>query len=325
MRLYAPLVVAAALATSLQAHAATTWTAYIYNSAITTTAAQGFKRICESIEKETDGELKIQMHLGGSLPIKTTDITQAVGERIVDFGADGFFLGAVTIGGVLRLPMLIDTIEQMQTAEEIMQPYLERGFKQKGAIVLGHYTYPAQVLWANQPLTSLADISGKKIRVTSPEQSEFIKRMGGIGVTIGAPEVPSSLERGVVDGVITASAGGGRIWSDLLTHNYRLGLNFFNSMILVNDEAWSELDPAVQEKVREIVQREMPKITAQMFAEEEEITEQLAAKGMVVTRPTAEEIAAAREKVASFWDEWASSHGSEHQEALAKVRAAIGR
>lgn len=325
MRLRALAAVAALIALPGPAAAATSWKAYTYNAAITTTAAQGFKRICDSIEKETNGELKIQMHLGGSLPIKTTDITQAVGDRVVDFGADGFFLGAVTIGGVLRLPMLIDTIEEMQKAEAIMQPYLERAFKKKGAVVLGQYTYPAQVLWGNKPLTSLADIAGKKIRVTSPEQSEFIKRMGGVGVTIGAPEVPSSLERGVVDGVITASAGGGRIWSDLLTHNYRLGLNFFNSLIIVNEDAWSELKPAVREKVQEIVRRETPAITRQMFAEEDEITAQLRAKGLVITMAKPEDVALAKQQVASFWDEWAKAHGPEHVEALGKVRAAIGR
>ena len=324
MRRLARLAAAMLLLLPVQVTAATTWKAYIYNSAITTTAAQGFQRICDAIAQETNGELKIQMHLGGSLPIKVTDITQAVGDRVVEMGADGFFLGAVTIGGVLRLPMLIKTPEELDKAEAVMQPYLDRAFKKKGAVILGQYNYPPQVIWANKPVTRLTDLAGKKIRVTSPEQSEFMKRMDAIGVTIGSPEVPSALERGVVDGAVTASAGGGRIWADLLTHNYRLGINFFNSLIIVNDEAFAELKPALRDKVQEIVRREAPAITRQMFGEEEEITEMLRGKGMVVTRPTPEEVAAATDRMKPFWDEWAKANGPEHVEALAKVRAAIG-
>ena len=307
------------------AWAATTWKAYTYNPVSTTSGAQGFKRIIDAIEKETNGELKIQMHLGGSLPIKVTDITQAVGDRVVEFADDGFFVGSVTIGGVIRLPMMIDTLDEALKAEAAVRPYVDRTYKKRGVVVLGEYNYPPQVLWSAKPMTSLADLAGRKIRVTSPEQSEFIKRMGGIGVTIGAPEVPSALERGVVDGVITASAGGGRIWNDLLTHNYRLGLNFFQSYVVVNEEAWSELKPEIRAKVQQIVLREAPVTTKNMFGEEDEITEMLRTKGMVVTPAKPEDIAAGKQKITPYWDEWAKNHGPEHIEALAKVRAAIGR
>ena len=122
-----------------------------------------------------------------------------------------------------------------------MAPYLEKAFEKKGVIVLGQYLYPFQVGFSSKKLTSLADIKGQKIRVTSPEQGEFIKRLGGVPVTLGAPEVPSALDRGVVDGVLTASTGGGNVWKDLLKFNYRLGINYFNSVFIVNKERFGKL------------------------------------------------------------------------------------
>ena len=119
--------------------------------------------------------------------------------------------------------------------------------------------------------------------MTSPEQGEFIKRLGGVPVTLGAPEVPSALDRGVVDGVLTASSGGGNIWKDLLKFNYRLGINYFNSVVIVNKERFGKLQPEVQAKVRKIVEANMPLITKAMEDEEESLTKKFAEGGMTVT------------------------------------------
>ena len=158
------------------------WDFYVYNAVSTVAAVKGLNTVIEQIDKETAGELTIRLHLGGSLPINTTTITQAVSDDVVQMGYDGYFLGNVPIGGVLRLPMLIRTLEEYRKAAAIMAPYLEKAFEKKGIIVLGQYLYPFQVGFSSKKLTSLADIKGQKIRVTSPEQGEFIKRLGGIPV-----------------------------------------------------------------------------------------------------------------------------------------------
>jgi TRAP-type C4-dicarboxylate transport system substrate-binding protein len=43
-----------------------------------------------------------------------------------------------------------------------------------------------------------------KLRVAQPEQGELVRRFGGVSITMSAPEVPSALDRGVVDGIFTA-------------------------------------------------------------------------------------------------------------------------
>src|SRR5262245_19164721 len=127
------------------AAAAEKWDLYVYNAVSTVAAVKGLNTVAEQIEKETGGQLTIRLHLGGSLPINTTTITQAVSDDVVQLGDDGYFLGNVPIGGVLRLPMLIRTPEEYQKAAAIMQPYLEKAFDKKGAVVLGQYIYPYQV------------------------------------------------------------------------------------------------------------------------------------------------------------------------------------
>jgi TRAP-type transport system periplasmic protein len=307
------------------ATAAEKWDLYIYNAVSTVAAVKGLNTVIEQIDKETAGELTVRLHLGGSLPINTTTITQAVSDDVVQMGDDGYFLGNVPIGGVLRLPLLIRTPEEYKKAAAIMAPYLEKAFDKKGIIVLGQYLYPFQVGFSSKKLTSLADIKGQKIRVTSPEQSEFIKRLGGVPVTIGAPEVPSALDRNVVDGVLTASTGGGNVWKDLLKFNYRLGINYFNSVVIVNKERFGKLTPGIQAKVRKIVDANMPLITKAMEDEEENLTKKFADGGMTITKEQPGDIDIGMKAISAYWDEWAKSKGPDAIAALKQVRAALGR
>jgi TRAP-type C4-dicarboxylate transport system substrate-binding protein len=321
------LAIVAAIATGagLPARAETGWDMYIYNPVATVSAVKGLNKIVAEIEKATNGALTIRLHLGGSLPIKTTNITQAVSQGIVQMGDDGYFLGNVPIGGVLRLPMLIRTPEEFKKAQAIMQPYIDQAFAKKGVLVLGVYIYPFQVPFSHEKLTNLGDIKGQKIRVTSPEQGTLIQKLGGAPVTIGAPEVPSALDRGVVDGVLTASSGGGNTWRDLLKYNYRLGINYFDSLIVVNKAAFDKLAPDVQAKVRKIVTDMTPPITEVMAQEEGELTQKMADGGMIVTQENAEDRAKAEKLMAAYWDEWAKAKGPQAVEALKKVRAVLDR
>ena len=327
MRLMAVAMVAALslVAGRMPAAAATSWDCYIYNPVATVAAVRGMNRIIDAVQKESGGALTIRLHLGGSLPINTTNITQAVSDGVLQMGDDGYFLGNIPIAGILRLPMLIRTEDEYQKAIAIMGPYIDAAYAKKGIVVLGQYIYPFQVMWSRKTLTALADIKGQKIRVTSPEQGEFIKRFGGVPLTLGAPEVPAALDRGVIDGVLTASSGGGNTWKDLLKFNYRIGLNYFNSIVIVNKSAFDALAPDLQGKLRKAVTDNMPWITATMREEEEDLTQKMAAGGMTVTRSNEADVAAAEKTIAPYWQEWASAHGPEAVEALGKVRQMLGR
>src|SRR5262249_29852682 len=49
-----------------RAVAAENWDLYVYNPVATVAAVKGMNTIIEQIEKETNGELKVRLHLGGS-------------------------------------------------------------------------------------------------------------------------------------------------------------------------------------------------------------------------------------------------------------------
>lgn len=320
----AALCTAAGLAPA-PAAAQANWQAYTYVPAGTLAPARGINRIADNMREGGAAGLALRLHLGGSLPINATNITQAVSDNTVQFGDDGFFQGNISVGGVMRLPMLITTHEEMAKASAIVLPYLEAAYAKKNIVLLGYYFYPLQSAWSRKKLTSLDDLKDTKMRVTSAEQGEFVRRFGGIPLTIGASEVPSALDRGVVDGVFTAASGGGKIWKDLLKYQYGMGPNFFDAVLIANRDAFNKLSPAGQAKLRQQAQETAQWITAELRREEDETSAQLKAAGMTMTPVSARDMQAGSARMAGYWDEWAKSRGPEATEVLAKVRAALKR
>ena len=319
------MVAAAICALSQGAVAAERWSGYTYVGGATQIAYTELVTMVKEIEQAANGQLSIDMHAPGSIPINTQTITQAVGDNVLQFAADGFAIGNVPINALLRLPMLLNSYDDFFKALEIVEPYLTRAYAKKGVTVLAVYVYPLQVMWSTQPLTSPEEVKGQKLRVTSADQGELVRRLGGSPLTIGAVEVPSALQTGVVEGVLTASAGGGIVWKDLLKYNYRLGANHFHSIIIVNTEEFEKLPAATQEAVRKAAQKGADRMTKMMREQESSVTEKLAQGGIKVTEATPEQIASATKLIADYWDVWTKKQSPEIQEAMKKVRAAIGR
>ncbi|MBN9089942.1 MAG: TRAP transporter substrate-binding protein DctP [Reyranella sp.] len=309
----------------VRAQSPTTWIVYTYVPAATLAPARVFQEIVERVAKETNGGLVLKYHLGGALTIKGTDITTAVGDNVIQIGDDGMQQGNVPITGILRLPMLITSTAELDKAIAVMKPYVDKAYDKRGATVLATYYFPLQFAWSTKKLASLDDFKGQKIRATSPEQIEFLKRFGANGLTISGAEVPSALERGVVDGVLTAQAGGGKVWKDLLKSNFDLGLNFFEANIAVNKEAYAKLPAAQREVLTKAIVELAPKMTKLLFEEESQEKAKGQAEGIVQTAATAADYKRGAERMASYWDEWAKRNGAEAQEALKKVREVLGR
>lgn len=307
------------------ARAATAWECYVYNPVATQPSVQAMVRMIEAIKQKTNGGLEIALHLGGSLPIKADGITAAVSDGVIQLGDDGFATGTIPIGAIIRLPMLLQSPADLDKAMTILRPHLDTAYGKRGVVVLGQYSYPFQVLWGRKKIAALADIKGLKLRTTSVEQGEFIRRFGGISLTIGAPDVAAALDRGLVEGVLTASSGGGLAWHDLLKYRYAFPVSYVNSTIIANKEALDKLPAETQQIVRETGAAAAKWAFEEMLRQEDEITARFAKEGMVLAAATEDDIREATEKMRPYWDEWAAKHSPEAVATLKEIRAAVGR
>jgi TRAP-type C4-dicarboxylate transport system substrate-binding protein len=318
------LALAAAVISVSGVAAQTRWTGYTYIPSTTLAGYQGMERLAREFEKATNGKVVIRMNAAGGLPIKAGNITQAVADGIVQIAADGFFIGNVEEGGILRLPSLLNTVEEFDKGKAAMSPYLEKGFERQGVVLIGHYRYPLQIAFSAKKLTSLDDMKGQKMRVTSPEQGEFVRRFGGSPVNLGAAEVASALQTGAVDGVFTAKTGGGKIWKDQLKYNYEFGPNYFNTVIVANKAAFDALTSEDKSKLRDLATRIGDEITKAMTEEELTIVNDFKSI-MTITPANESDIKRATEGMSTYWDTWAQGKSPATKEALAAVRKAVGR
>lgn len=318
-----PLVAGALFAT--QALAAENWSLYIHQAAPQFTTSLGAKQLVENVATATNGDLKIQLHLAGTLQIAPTDITQAVSDNIVQMGDDMFFAGNVPIGGLMRLPFVIQSHEDFLKASPDMLPYVTEGYATKGIKVLGTYDYPMTFVWSREEVTSLEDLKGKKIRVPSPEIGALMQVMGATPVSLPSSEVTVALDRGVVDAVVTGVLGA-VLWKDLLSYGYLLPTGSINVYYIVNAEAYNSLSPELQKSLQETVDDAMVEIMAANLNLANNGQKDLEASGkMTITLPTDAELKAAEKASVDIWNKWAEQTGPQAVEALAKVRATLGR
>jgi len=300
------------------------WNMYHHQSAPLFATSRGAKQLTEQIDKDTNGELKVRLHLSGTLQIAPNNITVAVAEGVVQMADDLFNSGNIPLAGIPRLPGLVRNYDEFAKAADVLRPYLEKAFAEKGVTMLGDYTYPLQVIWGKKKLTSLEDIKNTKLRVAQPEQGEMVRRFGGTSVTISAPEVPSALDRGVVDGIFTAGVGA-VLWKDLLKFGYLIPVNWNNAYIIANTDAFKKLSPELQAKLKKAAQDGAKWNQDTMRTEETNTVKQLTDAGYTMTTASDADAAKVADTMKDYWDTWAKSRGPVVVEALGKVRAALGR
>lgn len=305
---------------------AETWKCYTYHPSAAHAVFQGNVRIMERLKEATGGRIDHKCNVGGSLPIEANSIVPALGEGVIDFGTTGFVSGVVPVAGIVGLPGLFATTDEVRQGIKAAYPAIAAEFEKVDVTILSAYIYPRQVIWSKGNVPTLADLSGKSVRVTTLEQAEFVKAFNGVPLTIGTADVATSLQRGVFSVVLTAAAGGGRLWIDLLDHTSNIGPSFSIGYILASKEKFDSLSAEEQVALLKIADEEGAEITRVLQEENAALLQDYAAnKGLTVTPENAEQEKLLTETMAPYWDTWAKERGDVAVKALADVREALGR
>ena len=318
---------ALAVALGLVAHPATaqTWKGYTFIPSVTHAAYKNLEAMGAEFAKVSGGKIQVRNSAGGQLPVNATSITQAVGEGIITFAQDGFYTGNIQVGALPFLPMLAGSYDDFRKIVGLLEPYLESELDKRGVKLLATYNFPQQTIWATFELTAIDQLQGKKLRVANNPQAQFFQQLGAIPVTLGTPEVASALQRSVVDGVVTASAGGGLLWGDMFKSNHRVTICWDNFLIIVNKEAFQKLPADIQPKIVAAARQHADMLTKELAQSEITSTEMLKGKGIRMSEPSPETVKAMTARAEPVWNEWAKGVGPQAVEVLAKARQAIGR
>lgn len=150
-----------------------------------------------------EGSLKIKFHPGESL-VPSTQVFDAVRSGSLAAAADwpGYWGGTDTAFALLgAFPMLFTAadyllwIQEWGGAELFDEVYGKYGMKYLPYAILSTESGPR----GNTQMTSLADLKGKRIRMSGRPQGAILATFGASQIMVPGSEVYQALERGVVD------------------------------------------------------------------------------------------------------------------------------
>jgi TRAP-type C4-dicarboxylate transport system substrate-binding protein len=208
-----------------------------------------------------------QVNLKGPAVLRATsmgvyDVVHTVADYVVD--------DSPALAG-LDLPAMANDIELARKVVDAYAPvldeYLAKDFKVK---LLSVVPYPAQVLFINVPIKSLADLKGKKIRASGWTTSEFVTALGATGVTLAFSEVPQAMQRGVVDGAVTGSLSGFSAgWGEVSKYVYPLPIGGWDYVIgTIGLDTWKSMTPDQQAKLQRLIKEKLEKPAWEVTARE---------------------------------------------------------
>lgn len=204
--------------------------------------------------------------------LRATDLLSLVQLGSVPFGT---VLLAVAAGRdpELGAPDLAGLNPDMATLRRTLaayRPTLAALLRERyGVELLAIYAYPAQVLFCKQPWQRLDDLQGRRIRTSSVSQSDWVEALGGRPVSTPFAEIASNLRGGNIDCAITGTMSGHRLGlHELTSHLHGMAVNWGLSAFVANGAAWQAL-PA---ELRQLLQRELPRLEAAIWDEAERDT-----------------------------------------------------
>ena len=285
------------------------------------------KEYAKEIQQLTNGQLQITVYPGGELPYRPTEAVNIVRDRFVDgAGCVGDFVaGSVPILNLTNLPMLITDLSEMEKAMLSFAPYVEKELEKRSVrLLFWHFNSQKCIFGRGKPIEDLDDIKGKKIRTFGVPDSQFMKRLGATPVSMPNTEVPTAMQRGVMDAFIaSAFFSVGSRWDELCDWSYLIDMTAIAVYEVISVPSLKKLSAANSKIVFDTAAKYHTRWNREIVELEKKSRKAMADKGKKMIRISDKDRLKATEIIKPYWQEWADSAGPEAVEALKRVRNSL--
>jgi TRAP-type C4-dicarboxylate transport system substrate-binding protein len=204
----------------------------------------------KTIPERSKGQITAEIKGFNEMGLKGPELLRLMSQGVIEFGTAtlSYFASDNPINEAIDLAGLAPDVKTARAVTAAFEPVYAKLYGEGSNVkLLGISTYPAQVLFCNAEIKSLADVKGKKVRTSSRTTAEFVEALGGSSVTMAFGEVVPAMQNKVVDCAITGSLSGySAKWYEVSTHLYALPINWNQQIHAVNQKAWEKLDPKVR-------------------------------------------------------------------------------
>ncbi|UYF99850.1 MULTISPECIES: TRAP transporter substrate-binding protein [unclassified Halomonas] len=203
----------------------------------------------DTIAEESGGDLTVQMFPSGTLA-KPDSIYEAAANGITDIGAtaQGYTAGRFPLSQIVELPGVASSATQgacvLQTLYD--EGHLDSEYEDTRPLFM-FTTGPGGIHTTGTDVQTPADLEGLRIRRPTAVAGEMLENMGASPVGMPAPDIYTSMQRGVIDGLSFPWEGLGSFRINELV-SYHTEVPFYTLIFVatMNQRAYDRLTPEQQ-------------------------------------------------------------------------------
>lgn len=158
----------------------------------------------EEVAAKSSGRVAVQVFPAMQLGGRPADLYGQARDGVVDavWTVPGYSPGRFPLTEVFELPFVCGDAEATsQALMEFHRKWMHDEYADTHPLVF-HATAPGHIHTDDQPVQSLADLDGLKVRAASQTAAAMLEALGAIPVGMPVPQVYEALARGVVDGAL---------------------------------------------------------------------------------------------------------------------------
>ncbi|MBO6891971.1 MAG: TRAP transporter substrate-binding protein [Roseibium sp.] len=291
----------------------------------------------KQVEENSGGKVSIEIFPAMTLGGRPPELINQVRDGVVDlvWTVNGYTPGLFPRSEVFELPGVHtnDTAATNLALMDLFESDLKEEYK--GVEVMFLHVHSGQgIHMTDAEVRSPADLAGKKMRIPTRTGAWVIEALGAIPVGMPVPELPTALQKGVIDGALIP-------WEIIPplkiqeqtkyqiegADKERFGTTVFQ--VSMNKARWDSLPDDVKQAFRDASGRDWRKTVGDIWAGADDFGIGLATKaGNTHITLTPEETAAFNEALAPVADKWAeevSAKGIDGAGLVEKAKAAVAK
>jgi TRAP-type transport system periplasmic protein len=263
------------------------------------------------IEELTEKRVKIKYYSGGSQGderdvVRKMKLGQLDGGALTSVGLAMIYEGI----RVLELPMMFESVEEMDYVRTKMWPHFQKKFAAKG-FQLGD---PGDVGWvyfmSKDKVESLSDLRKTKVWLWTDDQlvRAMFKKLNVSGVPLGVPDVLPALQSGRINACYGSPLAAVALqWSTKVSYMTSMPMSYSIGATVVRKEAWEQLSARDQKIQQAVANKIGGTLRAVVRQDNKDAQKQMTRKGVKVTTTPPDMVRDFEKAAQEVWKERAGS------------------
>jgi tripartite ATP-independent transporter DctP family solute receptor len=255
--------------------------------------SQASQQFIDKLGEISGGKIKVVHHHSGALGGER-EVAQQIQLGAVDFGpiTTAPLSTLVPEMSVFQLPYIFrdyDHVFKALDGSDTIVKYYDAVLDKKGFKLIGFIAAGYRGIYGHNPINSLADVKGKKVRVQEDKiLVATFKALGMISTPIAFPEVATALQTRVID---FAEGGVNTFYHnkfyDIVKNVADVRHTHQAVALIMSKASWAKLDDAGKKAVMDAWVQARTFNRKFILDEDKSIQDQVKAKGVAITKPDA--------------------------------------